>query len=194
MGSLAPRIGVDIGQKHDPTAVCVSETQSRNHQPHLVVRHLERLPLGTPYPRVADRIADIAQRVLARTGKAPTVCVDATGVGQPVIDLLRERNPRQPIVAVTFTHGRGCRWKSVDRVSLGKERLVCQLQALLRSGRLHLPAGPESEALSAELLNYEIRVGRNARARFGAFRSGTHDDLVTALGLTYPITQAGSTG
>jgi hypothetical protein len=34
-----------------------------------------------------------------------------------------------------------------------------------------------------ELLDYEIRIDDNARERYGAFRVGTHDDLVTALGL-----------
>lgn len=34
-----------------------------------------------------------------------------------------------------------------------------------------------------ELLDYEIRVDENANDRYGAFRVGTHDDLVTALGL-----------
>jgi hypothetical protein len=37
--------------------------------------------------------------------------------------------------------------------------------------------------LSEELLDYEIRVDENANDRYGAFRVGTHDDLVTALGL-----------
>jgi hypothetical protein len=34
-----------------------------------------------------------------------------------------------------------------------------------------------------ELLDYEIRVDENANDKYGAFRVGTHDDLVTALGL-----------
>ncbi|MEM8998358.1 MAG: hypothetical protein AAGF23_26475 [Acidobacteriota bacterium] len=151
---------------------------------------LERLPLGTPYPQVVERIVAIVRRVANRTGQAPAVYVDATGVGQPIIDLLRAAISDGSIVAVTFTDGRRCRRKAKDRITLGKERLVCQMQALLQGGRLHLPPGRESRAFADELLNYEIRVGQQARARFGAFRSGTHDDLVTALGLTYPISQA----
>ncbi len=54
---------------------------------------------------------------------------------------------------------------------------------MVGSGRLHLPATKESRALARELRNYEIRINTNAGARYGAFRSGTHDDLVTALGL-----------
>ena len=54
---------------------------------------------------------------------------------------------------------------------------------LLQTGRLHLPRTTESEKLAQELLDYEIQVDENANERYGAFRVGTHDDLVTALGL-----------
>ncbi|MCG8460773.1 MAG: hypothetical protein MI919_31195 [Holophagales bacterium] len=53
-------IGIDIGQKRDPTAVCVAQRDSRDEDgrayTHYLIRHLERLPLGTPYPQVAERI------------------------------------------------------------------------------------------------------------------------------------------
>jgi hypothetical protein len=34
-----------------------------------------------------------------------------------------------------------------------------------------------------ELLDYEIRINEDANERYGAFKVGAHDDLVTALGL-----------
>jgi hypothetical protein len=37
-------IGADLGQAQDPTALTVAEV----HPPDIHVRHLERLPLGTP--------------------------------------------------------------------------------------------------------------------------------------------------
>ena len=33
------------------------------------------------------------------------------------------------------------------------------------------------------MLDYEIKVDPDGDAKFGAFRVGSHDDLVTALGL-----------
>ena len=39
-------IGADIGKVSDPTALAVIETTDDQDN----VRHLERLPLGTPYP------------------------------------------------------------------------------------------------------------------------------------------------
>jgi len=34
-----------------------------------------------------------------------------------------------------------------------------------------------------ELQDYEIRIDPNANEQYGAFSTGAHDDLVTALGL-----------
>ena len=61
--------------------------------------------------------------------------------------------------------------------------LVARLQALLQTGRIHLPGTAEAEVLAQELIDYEIRVDPDANDRYGAFKVGTHDDLATALGL-----------
>ena len=183
-------IGVDIGQRRDPTAICVAEVERRRvverSEIHFNVRYLDRLPLGTPYPAVADRVAYIADQARERTRDATTVYVDATGVGQPIVDLLRERIRRAQVVAVYFTHGdqrsEGLE-RGYPRVTLGKAHLVSRLQMLLQTGRLHLPKTEEARVLNSELLNYEIRVDQDATDKYGAFRVGTHDDLVTALGL-----------
>jgi hypothetical protein len=37
--------------------------------------------------------------------------------------------------------------------------------------------------MQRELQDYEIRVDQDANEKYGAFKVGTHDDLVTALGL-----------
>lgn len=190
-----PVIGIDIGQKHDPTAICVAEIDSRRpadadsvesrRRVHYTVRYLDRLPLGTPYPTVVERLDRICRNVHDQTGQVPDIFVDATGVGTPVVDLLRESPQIAPSVwAVVFTSGDRRKEDPTNRkVSLGKAYLVSRLQALFQCQRLHLPGGAESRALARELLNYEIRVGENATARYGAFRTGTHDDLVTAVGL-----------
>lgn len=54
---------------------------------------------------------------------------------------------------------------------------------LLSYGRVHLPQTREAFALKEELMNYTSRVNENTNTEFGAFKVGTHDDLVTALGL-----------
>jgi len=183
---MTVQIGVDIGQRRDPTAVCVAELDRRTvesrREVHFVVRHLDRLPLGTPYPEIARRLGDITARVARRSGQQPVTYVDATGVGKPVVDILRERAHDTWIVPVYFTYG-DRRTESEGEVKLGKAYLVSRLQSLLQTARVHLPATAEARALAEELLDYEIRVDENANDKYGAFRVGTHDDLVTALGL-----------
>jgi hypothetical protein len=41
----------------------------------------------------------------------------------------------------------------------------------------------EARVLGEELLNFELRVDERANDTYGAFKVGTHDDMVTALGL-----------
>ncbi len=108
--------------------------------------------------------------------------VDATGVGTPVVDVLRTANVQAELVAVYFNYG-DKRTEINGEVRLGKAFLVSRLQAALQAGRLHLPKTAEARTLSEELLDYEIRVDENANDKYGAFRVGCHDDLVTALGL-----------
>ena len=188
---MGPIVGVDIGQKRDPTAICVAREDKRIEQDvgevtHYLVHLLERLPLGTPYPRVVDRVAEVVHRASERTGQTVHVYVDATGVGQPVVDLLQERSVEA--TPVYFTYG-DRRTEEGDKVTLGKSFLVSRLQTLLQTRRIHLPNTSEARVLADELQNYEIRVDENANDRYGAFRVGTHDDLVTALGLAVQPTK-----
>jgi hypothetical protein len=92
------------------------------------------------------------------------------------------------LTPVYFTYGdRRIVDSEKGQISLGKAYLVSRLQALLQGGRLHLPKTPEAEALGRELLDYEIKVSEDANDRYGAFKVGAHDDLVTALGLATQV-------
>lgn len=196
-------VGVDIGQKRDATAVAVAELEYREREvrreDHWLVRHLERLPLGTPYPQVADRLSEIVENVRKQENtvyetdalggrwrrterpQVSAVYADATGVGQPVVDELRARG--LPVTACYFTHGDRRTVEGHTTVKIGKAWLVSRLQALAQSKRIHLPRTPEALAMERELMDYEIRIGPDANDRYGAFKVGSHDDLVTALGL-----------
>lgn len=212
-------IGIDVGQKVDPTAICVSEHETRSVRTetpvpgwlptggpltpshmattstteHFTVGHLERLPLRTSYPDVVRRVVAIEEGVFKRVGVYPRIYVDATGVGLPVVELL-DRACKGKVVGCYFVHGTQRRIVDGDTgigagvsgggVSLGKAWLVSRLQVLLQNGQLHLPNTHEARALAEELKVYEIRVDENANDKYGAFKTGTHDDLVTALGLS----------
>ncbi len=122
-------IGADLGQALDPTALTVAEV----HPPEIHVRHLERLPLGTPYPRVVERIGDLVDKL-----PGAALVVDVTGVGRAVLDQMREANLAP--VAVTITGGR---FTSYDGTMwwVHKKALLRPLVAAMDAGRLKVAKG-----------------------------------------------------
>ncbi len=188
-------IGVDIGQKRDPTAVCVAEVLEQIQTPDpmqpwgeptsttiYTVRFLERLPLGMPYPRIADRLVQIAEGVRFKMPEANIrLYVDQTGVGAPMVDQLREKITH-PLIGVTLAAGERLTLHG-NEARLGKAYLVSRLQVLLQNGQIKLPKMAEAEQLVHELMDFEIKVDRDGQDRYGAFKVGSHDDMVIALGL-----------
>ncbi len=185
-------VGVDIGQRVDPTAIAVAEAEARVADGRVEtvyrIRHLERLPLGTGYLAVAERVAAVAAGVTKKGAVVRRLYADCTGVGRPVVDMLPPALIRQRVAtqvwAVTFTYGdRRTEHRDEREIVMGKAWLVSRLQVLLQSQRILLPHTAEARALADELLVYEVKVTDNGNEQFGAFKVGTHDDLVTALGL-----------
>lgn len=207
-------VGVDVGQLHDPTAICVAEAiqkptgkhrwikpipahidkRGQFHPPkdtdplmatEYTIRHIERLPLGTSYPDVAVKIADmLCNKLFAR--RRVQVLIDVTGVGRPVYEDLkleasrREAARKMIIKPITFAHGETYN-STTGR--MGKAYLVSRLQSLLQAGRVHAPDTREVRAMMEELKVYEIKVDTNGKDTYGAV-VGKHDDLATALGLS----------
>src|SRR5262249_24685629 len=177
--------GLDVGQAQDPTALTVVERLPgaegrplRECVHHL--RHLDRLPLGTPYPKVVAHVAELmASEALA--GHTDLV-VDATGVGRPVVDLLRAAK-LQPIPVVV--HGGG--ETTVDANGfrrVPKRELVSTAQVALQDARLKFARTlPNINVLLEELLKFEVRITDGGADTYGAWRAGAHDDLVFALAL-----------
>ena|SRR5260221_8608855 len=208
-------VGCDIGQIHDNSALCVAEVIERetgkyrqgvppqrayvdgigffhkavDAQPvmesHYTVRHLERVPLGTSYPDVAVRIADILCNPIFAHRQVRCL-IDVTGVGRAIYDdVRREISARQEaqhvlIKPITFTSG-----MKYNRGTgmLAKAYLVSRLQSLLQRGVVHAPQTAETKALLEELRVYQIKVDQDGHDSYGAMSVGQHDDLATCLGL-----------
>jgi hypothetical protein len=186
-------IGLDLGQRRDRTAFVVLEvadiaskhlsavTFAPERSIRRTVRHLERVPVGTPYPEVVERAIRIADR-LARA--APTsLIVDATGGGIPVADSLRKPSAKWRLAPVIINAG--YRDTYVDgfwRVS--KQDLIGRLQLAFDFGEFQIePSLSETETLVQELTamrGFERKRGRTIEAPGTA-----HDDLALALALAW---------
>jgi hypothetical protein len=176
---LSYHIGLDLGQASDYTAIGIVERDGEpgDKDAALNVRHLQRYPLGTTYPAIVEAVTGIK----ANLPKGARLAVDATGVGRPVVDLLRTAglNP----IAVTVTGGsttthEGMNWW------MPKRELVSGVQVALQQGRLQIArALPEAETLIRELTNYKVTISESGHDSYGAWRESIHDDLVFAVGL-----------
>jgi len=169
-------LGLDLGQRRDPSAIAVVEKTRV-----MRVRHLERFRLGTSYPHVVERVREITQhRELA--GRC-ALAVDGTGVGAPVVDMLRAARLGCDLAAVTITGGE--RQRQTGSVwSVPKRDLIAVVQVLLERDELKLARGlRELGALMRELMDVRSSAGIGGRVRLGADGFGEHDDLVIALAL-----------
>lgn len=192
--------GSDIGQRMDPTAIAVTEVVAVAGGPKYHLRFVQRLPLDTPYPAVAEWLAAVVGGVYER---GPEACVwlvvDATGCGRLVVDLIR--------VAV---NGTGCRLTAATFPA--SQRLCGHLgdpdQCRQGVGRrlAHGVAGNRAAAVpSSGGRRHAVRSGGTAR-RVGRVRieaagdrlpgdlgsTGAHDDIVTAVGLSVTGDPAGA--
>jgi hypothetical protein len=148
-------MGVDPGQSQDYTAIVIIKhvEDDRGHEYH--VRDCKRLPLGTSYYDLTKYIKGIIRR-FEDAGKGITLIVDATGVGRPVIDSLKEDglNP----VAVTITSGQDVRYRN-GTWHVPKKDLISSPQVMLGKGELKIAKDmPYRDVLLHELETFQVKV------------------------------------
>lgn len=150
------------------------------------LRYIRRFPLGTSYPDIAERVAEMLCNPMFY-GHPVRVLIDVTGVGRPVYEdilsecALRHECRSMQIKPISFVSGQKY---NRSTGTLGKAYLVSRLQSLLQGGRVHAPETEEVLAMLEELKVYEIKVSEDGHDTYGAFKTGTHDDLATALALS----------
>ena len=142
-------IGLDLGQVRDPSAIAVLERREvqgewdpvvfgHRKEIALRLRYLERVPLGTPYAEVVERVRGMTRSV-ELAGHCRLV-VDATGVGRPVVELLESARLGCGIMPVMVTGGE---MESMSRgyYRVPKRDLIVGVQVLLQNGQLQIAAG-----------------------------------------------------
>jgi len=187
-------VGLDLGQRQDPSALAVVEwheyettrdpvTFAWRLETALSLRHLERISLGTPYPEVVERVAAVMRSPKLEGAERRHLIVDGTGVGPAVVDLLRERDLQAKLWPVTITGG-DTEHYSDGYYRVPKRDLIVGLQVLLQQGGLQIAGGMrESAQLVKEMTDMRVKITGAGNERYGADRSGEHDDLVLAVAL-----------
>jgi hypothetical protein len=179
-------VGLDLGQQNDPTAIAVLERTSirtgfdRVHwvpieQDVYHLRHLERIPLKTKYAAIVAHVRDLMQPLAPRV----TLIVDATGLGGPIVEMLKAARLPGPLIPVTITSG-----DRENGTHVPKKNLISNLQIMFERGELKIAAGlEETKAFIQELTTMQVKITPSARETFSPAKSTDHDDLVLAAAL-----------
>lgn len=173
-------IGLDLAAVQDYTALSVLRTDGAGEKRSHFCGGLDRW--RKPYPATVEFVAGLAGRYAFR--RATLVC-DQTGVGRPVVDMIRAALPGRRVIGVTITAGSGwSRGEHRDDLRVSKKLLCSTLQVLLSERRLSFAGeSPLAPVLESELANFRVKVTPNANETFEAWRERDHDDLVLSLAL-----------
>lgn len=173
-------IGLDLGQKNDYTVlslVNLVHNTSNKHDMLYELIFLKRFRLQTPYPKIVEWITIFINKNFIDTSYI--MIVDYTGVGRPVVDLLREAHLN--IIALNITSGNICSWKAGKEVNVPKKELISSMQVVLQNSRIKIAADlKDLELLKKEFLNFKVKISKSADAKFNA-SSGYHDDIVMSI-------------
>lgn len=173
-------LGLDLGLRQDHSALAIIEravlptgdknpvTWQHTTRVELRLRHISRWPLGTPYHQITnDLTARIAKQPLANNC---ILAVDATGVGDPIVESIKAARPAtHRIIPVVITGPGHAHWLN-SRLIVPRQDLIANLQLHIEQRRLRAASGTKhAHVLQSELTN------------FG--QAGEHDDLVLATAL-----------
>jgi hypothetical protein len=187
-------VGLDLGQIQDYTALSLIEKLDDSPIHH--VRGLRRWQLRTPYPDIVRDVMTMLDQTPFHwtTGAFRTVhhtnpvmlAVDGTGCGAAVVDLFRHAvfSKRHIELVPILIHGGDTISIDGDIRRVPKRDLVSCVQLLLQKRELKIAADlPEASTLVRELQNFQVRITTHANDIYGAWREGTHDDLVLSVAL-----------
>lgn len=141
--------GIDLAKSQDWT-VCIGLDESGN------VARFERWQ-HVPWSETKSRIAGLI-------GQTPAL-VDATGLGDPIVESLERDHMCQGIEPFVFTN-------------LSKQRIMEGLASSIQSGSVAYPEGD----IARELRTFRYEFSTGGRVKYAA-PQGLHDDCVCALAM-----------
>ena len=175
-------IGWDPGQSQDYSAISIlKKMPDKTYQ----VQHLERLPLGTPYPSQVTKVYAMMHRKPLDKADV-TLCIDATGIGAAVVDLAKAKGTNP--VSIQIHGGMEASWTD-DRMSAKapKADLIGCLTVLAQTKSVTVARGlPHADTLRQELKAYQARINPNtAHVSYGNdARQAPHDDLILSVAIS----------
>ncbi len=174
-------IGLDLGQQNDYTVLSILEIieNPRKRGTLYQLIYLYRVPLGTSYPNIITWVSALISEQLENYNYV--LVVDYTGVGRPIVDMLRQNDIK--LLAINITGGNSANWKYGNEVSVPKKEIITSLQVTLESYRLRFSENVSAlDTLAQEFVSFNGKINSNANLQFEA-EYGYHDDIVMSIGL-----------
>jgi hypothetical protein len=181
-------LGVDFGTQRDFTAIALLQREvvarvtlkGSLEETGVVYNlvYLERMELGTPYTQIVDHLKMIVSN--GEIAGNVTTIADATGVGLPVIQMMR-RAMIAPLIAVGIHSGQAVSEKT-DGYSVPKRDLISALLIAIQGRKLRVAEDIDHrQELIHELQSFRMKQSRTGVDSYEALMEKDHDDLVLAL-------------
>lgn len=185
-------LGVDLAKSLDFTSFAVVhmefDLKLNDFVYHLV--GLDRIR-GVDYPKITDLILETAKRLRGKVfdgaWDGPHVCMDASGLGAPIRDYLKQSGwfgggmHGRSIFPVVFTGGEAARYDTVTRnYNISKSIIISNFLSLMQHRRFDYAPGLEAlPLLDQEIANFKYHLTPSGHTGFDA-EQGAHDDLICA--------------
>ena len=179
-------VGLDLGQARDFTALCILEREGEGDEAIFLARHLQRFALGTTYPAIVASVAKMLRQeplAIVQREAQPQLAIDQTGVGAPVVEMFERAPLNARLYPIHSTGGASVNYdRGVEYVP--RRVLVSVVQVALQTDKLKIAGTlPEAQTLVREMQGFQVKVTEAADDTYGAWREGSHDDLVLAVAL-----------
>jgi len=197
-------LGADFGKHKDPSAIAVLDHDLRTDR--VVIVHLEILPHHTPYRSVVQRLATLVRRAAPPEDRAMrrmlgraapprpvvSIAVDATGLGDPVVEMLLEEPWEARLWPIVFTGGLKPRFdEKTGRWMVPKVDLVqdVKVRAEDEPPRYYCPPDlPNADTLATQFAAFRESVTAAGKLRYDYDEGGdvaeaeerAHGDLAVA--------------
>lgn len=154
------------------------------------VYHLKALDRirGVDYPAITDLIIKTVGKLIKEsqlvTTDGPHLCMDASGLGAPIKDYLKQAGvflAGRKLYPVVFTGGEAARRDPVTRnYNISKTLIVSNFLSLMQHRRFdYAPDLQTLPLLEQEIASFKQHLTPSGKTTFDA-ESGAHDDLICA--------------
>jgi hypothetical protein len=167
-------IGVCLGQPFDSAGIAVIEGDRPGP---FDLRHVERWR-KVPYPEIVEGLRELVEDFWPK----PSIALDETGAGRPVVELFRKAGLPCHVTSVIVTAGGTAGYRE-GAEHVPKRNLVSLVAVFLQTGRFRIARGiSNARTLERALRSFRSRVNLDPDAT-ATWRENGNDDLVLSVAL-----------